>query len=212
MRHYGNVRRVETAIPSEAGPEHSDDVALAGRCAAGEHEAQRALFHEYRDRVHATLYRIMGSNRDMEDLVQEAFLQVFRSLHSYRGEAKLATWISRLATRVAYAHLSRRGPKVVALEALPDMPDHEPGAERRAFAREAMRRLYGVLERIEAKQRIAFSLHVIDGQPIREVAEIMESSVTATKTRIWRARKEIDKRARKDPLLVGFLSGKETGT
>lgn len=206
------MRRVETASPSGAEAEHSDDIALAARCAAGEQQAQRTLFHEYRERVHAALYRIMGNNRDMEDLVQEVFLQVFRSLHSYRGEAKLATWISRITTRVAYAHLSRRGPRVVALEALPDPPNNEPGAERRAVAREAMRRLYGVLERIEAKQRIAFSLHVIDGQSIRDVAEIMECSVTATKTRVWRARKELDRRARKDPLLAGFLSGKETGT
>jgi RNA polymerase sigma-70 factor (ECF subfamily) len=190
----------------------ADDVALAARCAAGERDAQRTLFREYRERVHATLYRIMGSNRDIEDLVQEAFLQVFRSIHGYRGEARLATWISRITTRVAYAFLARRGPASVALEAVPDPPAEEPGAEQRALAREAMRRVYDVLDRLDAKHRIAFSLHVIDGQPIRDVADLMESSVTATKTRIWRARKELDKRAAKDPLLADFLGGKETGT
>lgn len=190
----------------------ADDVELAARCAAGERDAQRTLFRDYRERVHATLYRIMGSNRDIEDLVQEAFLQVFRSIHGYRGEARLTTWISRITTRVAYAFLARRGPASVALEAVPDPPADEPGAEQRTLAREAMRRVYAVLDRLDAKHRIAFSLHVIDGQSIRDVADLMESSITATKTRIWRARKELDKRAAKDPLLSDFLGGKETGT
>jgi RNA polymerase sigma-70 factor (ECF subfamily) len=207
--HYGSVTGLRTALPADVPP---DDIDLAARCAAGEREAQRTLFRDYRERMHATLYRIMGSNRDMEDLVQEAFLQVFRSIQSYRGEARLATWISRITTRVAYAYLSRRGPASVALESVPETPLDEPGAEDRALAREAMRRVYEVLERLDAKHRIAFSLHVIDGRSVKEVADLTESSVTATKTRIWRARKEIDKRAARDPLLAGFLGGKETGT
>jgi RNA polymerase sigma-70 factor (ECF subfamily) len=209
MPHYGSVTGLRPALSPEIPP---DDIDLAARCAAGEREAQRTLFRDYRERVHATLYRVMGSNRDMEDLVQEVFLQVFRSIRSYRGEARLGTWISRITARVAYAHLARRGPASVGLEAVPEVMADEPGAEDRALAREAMRRVYAVLERLDAKHRIAFSLHVIDGRPVREVADLTDSSVTATKTRIWRARKEIDKRAAKDPLLAGFLSGKETGT
>lgn len=148
----------------------------------------------------------------MEDLVQEAFLQVFRSVHSYRGEAKLATWISRITTRVAFAHIARRRPPTVALEAVPDTAAGDPGAESHAVAREAARRLYTVLDRIEPKQRIAFALHVIDGRPIREVAELTDSSVTAAKTRVWRARREVDRRARQDPLLAAYMSGKELGS
>lgn len=189
-----------------------DDVELARRCAAGDRVAQRQLFDENRDRVHATLYRILGSNhRDMEDLVQESFLQVYRSIHSYRGDAKLATWISRIATRVVFAYIARRRPATVALEAVADPASLDTGAESQAMAREAARRLYAVLDRVEPKQRIAFALHVIDGRPVREVAEITESSVTATKTRIWRARREVDRRARQDSLLAAYMTGKELG-
>ena len=201
-----------THLKTAVSPDVPDDVELANRCAADDRGAQRQLFDAYRDRVHATLYRIMGSNRDMEDLVQEAFLQVFRSIHSYRGEAKLGTWISRITTRVAYAHIGRRRPYMLALEAVPEVAAGEPDAAHRAAAREATRRLYGVLDRIEAKQRIAFALHVIDGRSIRDVAELTDSSVTATKTRVWRARREVDRRARQDPLLASYMSGKESGT
>lgn len=190
---------------------YSDDVNLADRCAAGDEAAQRRLFHDHRARVHATLYRILGSNRDMEDLVQESFLQIFRSIGSYRGDAQLTTWMSRITTRVAYAYLARRREPTVTLESVPHMPAHDVGAERRAIAREAARRLYAILDRIEPKQRIAFALHVIDGRPLREVAEITESSLVATKTRVWRARQEIDRRARKDPLLTTYLDEQGMG-
>src|SRR5436305_14659231 len=84
------------------------DEELVARCLAHDEEAQRMLFARERRRVHATLYRILGSNTHMEDLAQEAFLQIFRSLSSWRGEAKLSTWIDRCTVRVAYAHLSKK--------------------------------------------------------------------------------------------------------
>ena len=190
---------------ANATTDYAEHVGLASRCAAGDRAAQREFFDEHKGRVHATLYRILGSNRDMEDLIQEAFLQIFRSLPSYRGEASLATWVSRISARVAFAYLSKRRVATVALSSVPDTSTDDPDAERQAVAREAMRRLYSVLDRIDAKQRIAFTLHVIGGRPLREVADITETSVVATKTRVWRARKEVDRRARKDPLLVGYL-------
>ncbi|GAB4508169.1 MAG: hypothetical protein Tsb0020_55910 [Haliangiales bacterium] len=190
------------------GPE--DDVRLAADCASGDRAAQLRLFRTYRARVHATLYRVLGSNNEIEDLIQEAFLQVYRSLHSYRGDARLATWMSRITTRVAYAHISRRGPASVTLDAVAEPASVSADVAQQATAREALRRLYDLLEGVEAKHRIAFALHVIDGRPIREVAEMMEASPTATKMRIWRARKEIVKKAANDPWLVRFVTSKST--
>jgi RNA polymerase sigma-70 factor (ECF subfamily) len=184
-----------------------DDLELAGRCAHGDRAAQRALFAGYKRQVHITLYRVLGSNRDMEDLAQEAFLEVFRSLPRFRGESKLSTWVDRIAARVAYHYLKRKRPAMVQLEAVAETADGDPSAERHALAREAARRLYRLLDRLAPKYRIAFALHVIDGRPLREVAEVTESSLVATKTRVWRARREIDKRAAKDAILASYLAG-----
>jgi RNA polymerase sigma-70 factor, ECF subfamily len=189
-----------------------DDLRLAARCVSGDRTAHEELFAAQRLRVHATLFRILGSNADMEDLIQESFLEIFRSLGNFRGEAVLATWVDRVTARVAYAHLTRKGRRRTAhLELVPDVPDGAPSAEGRAASREAARAFYGVLEGIEAKQRIAFTLHVIDGRPLREVAGVMEASLVATKVRVWRARREIERRARREPALAGFLEG-GTGT
>jgi len=190
-----------------------NDLSLAQRCVAGDHSAQREVFDREVRRVHAALYRILGSNAYMDDLMQEAFLEVFRSLKNFRGEASLATWIDRCTVRVAYAHLSQKRRRVTQLELVPEMPSDEPNVEERAMAREAARHFYSELDRIEPMHRVAFALHAIEGRPVEEVAKLMEASLTATKSRIRRARLALEKRARRDPLLARFLeleAGSET--
>src|ERR1700733_2532229 len=91
-----------------------EDVLLVDRCLTGEVAATRELFRKHRTRVHACLFRVLGTNRDMDDLLQEAFLQVFQSLRSWRAEASLATWIDRVSVRCAFRYLSQRGRRIVA--------------------------------------------------------------------------------------------------
>jgi RNA polymerase sigma-70 factor (ECF subfamily) len=184
----------------------ADDLTLALDCAAGDRRAQRELFRAYRGNVHATLYRILGSNRDIEDLIQDTFLQVFRSLERYRGEARLVSWISRITTRVAFAYIAQRKPASAALESVPDPPSNDPSAESQVAARDAARRLYAVLDRIDPKHRVPFALHVIMGMPLRDVADATDSTLVATKSRVWRARREVNRRAKRDPLLADFLA------
>jgi len=82
-----------------------EDVLLVDRCLGGEEAAARELFRRHRARVHGSLFRVLGSNREMDDLMQEAFLQVFQSLRAWRAEASLATWIDRIAVRCAFRWL-----------------------------------------------------------------------------------------------------------
>ena len=164
---------------------------LVARCQAGDPTALRALFERERSRVHALMYRVLGSNTYMDDLLQETFLQVFRSLPSFRGESSLRTWIDRCAIRVAYAHFARKA-RVPALECVHDVDAQTPSAEERTSMREAVRRLYAELDRLEARQRMAFTLFAIENRSLREVAEIMESTLTTAKVRVWRARRALE--------------------
>ena len=188
-----------------------EDVLLVDRCLTGEPAATRELFRRHRHRVHACLFRVLGSNRDMDDLLQEAFLQVFQSLRGWRAEASLATWVDRVAVRCAYRYLSQRGRRI-STESLQDdeaqaaVFHHEegPGA-RRQLARDGVLRLYAVLDELSPAARLAFTLHEIDGRSLAETAELVGSSVTATKLRVWRARKRIETAAAADPVLREFL-------
>lgn len=183
-----------------------EDVLLVDRCLTGEPAATRELFRRHRARVHACLYRVLGSNRDMDDLLQEAFIQVFQSLRGWRAEASLATWIDRVSVRVAYRYLSQRGRRVQTAELVDDdAPTNDGPADHRQLARDGVKRLYEVLDELGAASRLAFTLHEIDGRSISEVAELVGSSVTATKLRVWRARKRLEAAAAEDPILREFL-------
>jgi RNA polymerase sigma-70 factor, ECF subfamily len=190
---------------------HVEDVLLVDRCLTGEPAATRELFRRHQRRVHASLFRVLGSNRDIDDLLQEAFLQVFQSLRGWRAEASLATWIDRVAVRCAYRYLSRRGRRVETealdeeVAAMSMWPyDEGPGA-RRQLARDGVARLYAELDELTPAARLAFTLHELDGRSIAETAALVGSSVTATKLRVWRARKRIEAAAAVDPVLREFV-------
>ena len=185
------------------------DLKLAGRCLDGDRAAQHELFEREKHRVHATLHRILGPRPDLDDLAQEAFIRIFRSLRNFRGEALLATWIDRITVRVAYAHISERKRQPPLLELVPDVASADPDGEQRAMDRQATRRLYEMLSELSAEQRTAFALHVLDGRPLREVAQVQGASVIATKMRVWRVRRELERRARLDPVLAGFVSAED---
>lgn len=183
-----------------------EDVLLVDRCLTGEPAATRELFRRHRTRVHACLYRVLGTNVDMDDLLQEAFIQVFQSLRGWRAEASLATWIDRVSVRVAYRYLSQRGRRVQTSELVDeDAAGGEGPTAGRQLARDGVKRLYAVLDELGAASRLAFTLHEIDGRPLAEVAGLVGSSVTATKLRVWRARKRLEAAAAADPILREFL-------
>jgi RNA polymerase sigma-70 factor, ECF subfamily len=181
------------------------DAELLAGCLAGDEAAQRALFRREYPRVHATVYRVLGSARDVDDLVQDTFIAVFRALPSFRGDAKLSTWIDRIAVRVVFGHIRKRKPSV-SLDAVAEVAAPVADLDERAEARDGLRRLYTVLGRLTPEARIAFVLFAIDGRTIAEVASVIGTTAVTAKLRIWRARREVERRAANDALLAQYLS------
>jgi RNA polymerase sigma-70 factor (ECF subfamily) len=179
------------------------DLMLVDRCKDGEQAATRELFRTHQRRVYATLYRILGSSSEMDDLLQETFIQVFKSLPSFRGDSRLSTWIDRIAVRIALRHIKRRKNTPLPMELVEPATHIGPGD--RAMAREGIRHLYEALHKLPSAGRVAFALFEIDGRSVAEVAEITGASVTTTKLRIWRARKLLLKLAANDPFLADLL-------
>ena len=197
-------------LVKSAPSEDPSDEELVARCLAKDKAAQRILFARERRRVHATLHRILGSNNHMEDLAQEAFLQIFRSLGTWRGEAKLSTWIDKCTVRVAYGYLSKKK-KTPVLELVSEPASKASSVEDRAIAREATRQLYKLLDGLSAGKRIAFVLHVVEGRPVAEVASLMGATKIATKVRVFRARRDIERRAKSEcPALWQMLEEGDT--
>jgi RNA polymerase sigma-70 factor, ECF subfamily len=191
--------------PLRSAPrDHSRDSDLAQRVASGDRDSQHELFRQLRSSVHATLYRVLGSNEHMEDLLQDAFVEIFRAIPHYRGEAQLTTWADRIVARVAFHYLKRkrrrREREAVSVQL------HVVGSpEEHAQHRESLERLYALLRRMKPEQHISLALFLVDGRSLEEVAAMTGVSVVAAKNRISRARRKLWEAAGRDPTLMGYL-------
>jgi RNA polymerase sigma-70 factor (ECF subfamily) len=198
-----------TRLAESREPVEDAAAQLARRAGSGDRTAQRELFHALKPYLHATLYRVLGSNAQLDDLLQDTFIEVYRSLPSYRGDAKLSTWADRIAVRVAYRYLKReraarhRTPVEPALSLV-------TGSEEEILHREGVRRLYAVLAMLKPESRIAFALFAVDGRSLREVADLTGATLVAAKSRIWRARREVMAAAGADGILARYLKGGES--
>ncbi|HEY4244734.1 MAG TPA: sigma-70 family RNA polymerase sigma factor [Kofleriaceae bacterium] len=187
----------------EPGPR--DEADLVAACLRGDGSAQRTLFRREYPRVYATVYRMLGSARDADDVVQDAFIAAFRALPTFRGEARLSTWLDRIAVRLVYHHVALRRRAPVPLDVVEE-PGGAPSEQLRA--REGLRRLYAALGRLKPDARMAFALHAIDGRSVAEVATLTGTSRVAAKLRIWRARRQVEQLAEADPVLADYLGGR----
>jgi RNA polymerase sigma-70 factor, ECF subfamily len=179
---------------------------LISRAAAGDAASFRRLYERHRADVARLVYRMLGPRADLEDVIQEVFVQVYRSLRDFRGQSKFSTWLHRVTVNVALMHRrSARSRPVFADEPVADVvrsdnarPDED--AERhervRAFAR--------LLERLADKKRAVFVLHELEGLPPSEIARIVGAPVLTVRTRLFYARRELEAMLADEPSLAGL--------
>ena len=168
---------------------------LVERARAGQPGAFNELYFAYVDRVQRQLYSIVGPDGDIEDLIQQTFVQVYRNLHGYRGDALFSTWLHRISANVALGYLRKRkrwfGLREALTNELPDVHIGDEGPHRLAEHRESLELLYGILSRIKTRKRIVFVLYEIEGHTLEEIAEIVDSSVNTVAGRLRAARQEV---------------------
>lgn len=156
---------------------------LVERAAAGDVEAFGELVRLHERRVASVLYRLLDDRRDVEEATQDVFVQAWRNLHRYRGDAQVFTWLYRIAVNEALMRRRRKRRDVDELdERLAASPDPEPGL------RELLVRELGALP---FDQRAAVVLRDVEGLTNEEVADALEISVAAAKSRIHRGRMQI---------------------
>ena len=175
----------------------------------GEPRALRALFERYRQDVLRIAFRVLGPSADIEDVAQEAFVQIFRSLPSYRGSAKFTTWLYRVVTNVARMHLrhERSRPRLGGAPEglLEGRPDQAQGPDEEVARNARLRALYRHLDALSEKKRTVLALHDLAGVPAAEVAQIVDAPVLTVRTRLFYARKELYAALAVDPELAELL-------
>ena len=184
---------------------------LVARCQAGDTEAFRELYRTHRAHVARLVQRILGPDAEVEDVIQEAFIQIHRSLPSFQGSSLLSTWIHRVAVNVALQHIRRRkrqrsGP-VVMMNEPPEPSSGDPAPEEDVLWRDRMTKLYAALEQLSPKKRAVFVLHEIEGMSAEEIAKVMHAPLITVRTRLFYARKALYATLAADPAFREFLAG-----
>jgi RNA polymerase sigma-70 factor, ECF subfamily len=144
-----------------------------------------------------------GDPAEAEDLAQEAFLQLFRKIGTFRGESAFSTWLHRLVVNVVLMHLRKRGLQQVSLD---DVDNSQEEPVRREYGDEDLR-LLGSVDRITLERAIAqlppgyravFVLHDVEGYEHNEIAQIMNYSVGNSKSQLHKARLKLRDWLRQD--------------
>ncbi len=190
------------ARPQQAVSEESD---LISRAAKGDTAAFRALYQRHRSDVARLVYRMLSGSADVDDVVQEVFVQVFRSLKDFRGQSKFSTWVHRVAVNVVLMHRRAARSRPTYTEELP--PEHTPDADvvlpdEDADRRARVRVFAQLLEKLAEKKRTVFILHEIEGISPQEIATIVGAPVLTVRTRLFYARRELEQLMADEPALA----------
>jgi RNA polymerase sigma-70 factor, ECF subfamily len=179
-----------TQSPRSATEAEAIRLAQAGDAVAFEH-----LYQLHSRRVYALCLRMVGNPSDAEDLMQEAFLQLFRKIGTFRGESAFSTWLHRMTVNVVLMRLRKKTLPAASLEETTE-PDEETGGPRKDIGAPDLR-LSGAVDRVNLERsieklppgyRTVFVLHDVQGFEHNEIAGIMGCSVGNSKSQLHKAR------------------------
>ncbi|MEW6431099.1 MAG: RNA polymerase sigma factor [Myxococcota bacterium] len=165
-------------------------LALAAR--DGESIAFTRLYERTREQAWRVLYRVVGPSPDLEDLLQEAYLQLMKALQSYRGDSKVSTFLHRVCVNVGLMYLRgrRRRPEELSDE-VPERPateHHDP--ERAAQVKQAAALVQRALSTLSEEKAAVFVYHDLLGMKPEEIAELVDCPVNTVRSRLNRARQD----------------------
>jgi RNA polymerase sigma-70 factor, ECF subfamily len=154
------------------------DSDLVSRAAGGDASAFQALVERHRSMVYRVAYQFAGNHYDAEDIAQEVFIKVYRSLERFRQDAQLTSWLYRIVMNACIDHRRRRGSSSAQLneeaeQRLLNMPEEAQGPEDRAYAGELGTVLESEIARLPDGQRIVFVMRHHQGLKLSEIADAL---------------------------------------
>jgi RNA polymerase sigma-70 factor (ECF subfamily) len=190
---------------SPAGAAEQDLVWMS-RIKAGDTEALRELIETHQHRVIGTVAKMLGDESDAEDIAQQVFVRIWRSAPRYEPTAKFTTWLFKITRNLVFNELRRRRRHAAfSLDRTVDederpihMPDHGTKAPDTALLDEEMQTaIQAAIDELPEVQRMAIVLRRYDDISYEEIGEILDLSVPAVKSVIFRARTELRQKLRR---------------
>ena len=187
----GRGRKAQAAALEAPAP--ASDHALARQAAAGDMSAFEELYARHNRRVYSLCLRMTGNVSEAEDLAQEAFIQLFRKIGSFRGESAFTTWLHRLTVNQVLMHFRKRNVKLeqttndgevpVQIVKGTEKPNAMPIVDRIALDR--------AVGKLPPGYRTVFVLHDVEGHEHEEIAKILGCSVGTSKSQLHKARMKL---------------------
>ena len=216
MAAAATVRQLNTAGPLAAvrpalsfGSILDQDLQLIERCLNGEEAAWEDLIKVHTRRVYSICYRFTGSNQEAQDLSQEVFLRVFRSLKSFRaGQGTFTVWLGRLTRNLLIDHYRRtkldRSTDSIedALPVLEEKTAMSARADGLLAGREASEELQGALQKLSPELRETVILRDLEELEYREIAQVLNVPEGTVKSRLNRGRAELARILRRNKVAV----------
>ena len=171
------------------------------RLSKGDNLAFKKLFEDYKEKVLQICFRFILNQEDAEEVMQDVFLEVHRSVSSFRGESSFSTWLFRIATTKSLDEIKRQNrkkriqliKKSLGLDSLFNTASENPTPDTLIETKENIRMIKKALDSLPEQQRIAITLSKIEGASNSMVAEIMGITTVAADSLIYRAKKNIAK-------------------
>lgn len=167
------------------------------RAKHGDADAFQSLYDKHKRRVYSLCLRMTANTAEAEDLAQEAFLQLYRKIATFRGESAFSTWLHRLSVNVVLMHLRKKSLPVVSLEettqgADEDSPKKDFGADDIVLSGSIDRmQLQRAVDDLPPGYRMIFVLHDVEGYEHNEIAKIVGCSIGNSKSQLHKARMKL---------------------
>jgi RNA polymerase sigma-70 factor (ECF subfamily) len=177
--------------PVSATRPEVDDAYLVAATLAGRAEAFGTLVERYERAVYHLCLRTMRDAEEARDCTQEAFFKAFRSLRTFKPDAKFSTWIFSIAYHACCDRLGRR--KRFSREELPDRADPSAGPDVEVERKDAARALRAAIDALPEKYRTVITLYHLQGKQYEEIARVLDLPMGTVKTHLFRAKEQLRK-------------------
>ncbi|MBN1656636.1 MAG: RNA polymerase sigma factor [Deltaproteobacteria bacterium] len=186
---------------------YADDTAFVESFRAGDRSAKAELYRRYAPDIERVLYRVLGWDAEILELMQEVFLRAIAGARGFRGGyPELKPWLTRIAVFTARGWIRKRRLRKWLQHKPPEEIPDVPAVLASAEEVETLKRVYAVIKKMPVKERIPFTLRYMDEMDLVEVADACDVSLATIKRRLQKGRQRFISYAKRDPYLNECLS------
>jgi RNA polymerase sigma-70 factor (ECF subfamily) len=172
-------------------------------CLKNDRRAQRQLFDFYKHKVHDLVFKSLGPKFDTDDVIQQVFIELFKSITYFKGESSLDTWVYRISLKVCTNQLRKkyrkRQPQIVfdsqQADGEIDAADNGPSGD--IEQKELGRAIYDALDKLDPEKRMTVVMYEMEGKSLEEIAQVAHIPLGTVKSRLFHGRKMLEKQLRR---------------